>query len=502
MTRPKIISMYLPQYYETEENNQWWGKGFTEWTAVRAAEQYSDLQYQPKVPLHKNYYNLLDKSAMLQQSEWMKQYNVYGQCFYHYWFKNGKRVLEKPAENLLKWQDIEIPFCFSWANESWTRTWSNIDDRNSWADKFEHLSEIDEADDGMLLEQSYGNKEDWREHFLYLLPFFQDDRYIRIEDKPLFIFYKPGIISCLEEMIAYWNELACENGLAGIYVIGTNTMQKSCFDAIFLQEPQNAMKRIPVENVDGLWAYDYDAIWRQTKSRIQNVDGKTFFGGVVDYDTTPRRGKSGLVFIHGTPEKFKNYLQELLVESSRQDNEYIFINAWNEWGEGMYLEPDEKNGYAYLEAVRDAQKIDYEKYTEILKEGKMPLNNSDFLVEKYKSYWKILNRWLSLKEQNRSIAQHLMERGIGTVGIYGFGELGNHLVNELADADVEIVFGLDRKAESMHKTFPVYLPNAKYPKADVVIVTLVGYEYEKVKQLIQENTDSEVISLEQLIYEI
>ena len=220
----KTIVMYLPQFHRTVENDEWWGNGFTEWTTVKNAKPIFDGQIQPREPLDDNYYNLLKKETMEWQASLAEKYKIHGFCFYHYWFKDGRRVLEKPAENLLKWKDINMKFSFCWANESWARTWSREIFKNSWSNKFEKKSGTDKESD-ILLEQKYGREKDWREHFDYLINFFNDERYIRIEDKPIFNIYKPDQISCLDEMLEMWNKWAIEEGLKGIYIILHNQLQ-------------------------------------------------------------------------------------------------------------------------------------------------------------------------------------------------------------------------------------------------------------------------------------
>ena len=129
----KVVAMYLPQFHRTDENDKWWGEGFTDWVAVKEAEPVFEGHIQPRVPLNENYYNLMDREVMQWQAELAKKYNVYGFCFYHYWFKKGQKLLEKPAENLLNWKDIDMKFCFSWANVTWARTWSKITSKNEWS---------------------------------------------------------------------------------------------------------------------------------------------------------------------------------------------------------------------------------------------------------------------------------------------------------------------------------------------------------------------------------
>jgi len=192
----KIIAFYLPQFHNIPENDEWWGDGFTEWTNVKGAKPIYRGQQQPKVPLNKNYYNLLDDNVKIWQARLAKKYGIYGFCYYHYWF-NGKMLLQKPMEQMLKNSCVDIPFCICWANEPWTKAWV-AEDRK------------------VLIPQKYGERKEWKEHFEYLVPFFKDQRYIRIDDKPVIIIYRPKVISCVREMMQYWKELAVESGLNGL----------------------------------------------------------------------------------------------------------------------------------------------------------------------------------------------------------------------------------------------------------------------------------------------
>ena len=154
----KIISMYLPQFHRVKENDEWWGEGFTEWTAAKQAHPLFENHYQPHIPLNQNYYDLLDKKTMQWQADLMKKYGIDGQCIYHYWFKNGRQILERPAENLLHWTDIDMPFFFCWANESWARTWSHLRNRTPWSTELEPKQKA--GDNGVLLEQQYGEEKE------------------------------------------------------------------------------------------------------------------------------------------------------------------------------------------------------------------------------------------------------------------------------------------------------------------------------------------------------
>lgn len=193
----KTIAFYLPQYHSIPENDAAWGEGFTEWTNVKKSKPVIKKQLQPKVPLDQNYYNLLDEESLKWQSDLAKKYNLYGFCYYHYWF-NGKLLLEKPAEIMLKNETINTKFCFSWANEPWSKTWTG-------------------QEKDVIVEQNYGDREDWLRHFEYLLPFFKDNRYIKEDEKPMFIIYKPDIIPNCLKMMEFFNEQAQKHGFAGIY---------------------------------------------------------------------------------------------------------------------------------------------------------------------------------------------------------------------------------------------------------------------------------------------
>ena len=191
----RIIAFYLPQFHDIPENDEWWGKGFTEWVNVKKAKPLFEGHAQPRVPLNNNYYNLLDDNIKIWQSEIAQKHGIYGFCYYHYWF-NGKLLLEEPMEQMLKNKEITIPFCICWANEQWTKAWV--------------------GENKVLIAQKYGDKNEWAEHFYYLLPFLKDERYIYEKGKPLVVIYRPNIIPCLNEMLDYWVELAKKNGLNGI----------------------------------------------------------------------------------------------------------------------------------------------------------------------------------------------------------------------------------------------------------------------------------------------
>ncbi|OME65263.1 glycosyl transferase [Paenibacillus odorifer] len=357
----KIISFYLPQYHEVTENNEWWGKGFTEWVNVKNSIPRFKGHQQPRIPLNKNYYDLTDSKSLKWQADLAKEYGIYGFCYYHYWFE-GHLLLEKPAEIMLQDKSIELPFCFCWANHTWRRTWAN-----------KHKT--------VLLEQTYGDKEDWENHFNYFLPFFKDDRYIKNNEKPMLVIYNPSSIDRLEEMLSLWNQLALENGLNGIsYSYQENayatvdTPTSNMFDYGIEYQPSRALevinkssssiiKRTTNRIADAIpilrsrWTtltYDYDKVWKCILNQ-QPLSNKSIPGAFVDWDDSPRRKNRGSVSLGVTPGKFKKYLSQQIRRTKEvYQKDMLFVFAWNEWGEGGYLEPDELHNYKMLEAVREA----------------------------------------------------------------------------------------------------------------------------------------------------
>lgn len=347
----KIIAFYLPQFHEIAENNQWWGNGFTDWTNVKKAKSLFRNHYQPNEPLNDNYYNLLEIQTMQWQAKTAKQYGIYGFCYYHYWFK-GKKLLEKPLDQMLLDPNIDIPFCLSWANEPWTRAW-------------------DGKNDEILMSQDYGNEEDWKAHFEYLLPFFLDKRYIYEQEKPVFLIYMTSNIPYVDQMIAFWDTLATQAGLKGIYIVETlNGFQTKSYvadsKAVVEFEPTytfnvkaSLIERIFNKTLSilcGVNIRHYNLYWKMILKRVpKTIDRQVIPGAFVNWDNSPRKGKKGFVFLGGSAKKFEKYLLlQIKRAKSLYKSNFIFINAWNEWAEGAYLEPDKRYKYQMLEAVKSA----------------------------------------------------------------------------------------------------------------------------------------------------
>lgn len=376
MKTPKLFAAYLPQYHETPDNNAFWGQGFTDWEGVKNAKPQFAGQKQPRIPLNKNYYDLAIPENIRWQCELAKEYRIDGFNIYHYWFRNGKQELEAPAELLLNQIDLDISYFFTWDNCSWKRTWSNISG-NDWApmvDEKNRQTAIKESK--VLVEMDYGREEEWKKHFFYLLKFFNDPRYFKINGMPVFGFMTYTDIETLEEMGVYWKKLATENGLPGLYLITnySDIHKKVLFDNRFLYQPaysswgkrmmiesrlrkyfgiQFRNKRSPVK-----YLYEYDTCWRRLLRNARKCkDDKVIFGSFVRYDDTPRRGKNANVITGESPIKFKKYFGELYQIAKEKNMPFILITAWNEWGEGAYLEPDEESGFEYLAAIKDIVEV-------------------------------------------------------------------------------------------------------------------------------------------------
>lgn len=366
----KIIAFYLPQFHSIKENDKWWGKGFTEWTNVKKAVPLYPGHDQPRIPLNDNYYNLLNDDTKIWQANLAKKYGVYGFCYYHYWFK-GKKLLEKPAEQMLKNKSIDLPFCFCWANENWSRNW-------------------DGGNREIIVKQDYGEKKDWEEHFQYLLTFFKDSRYITVNGKPLLVIYKPDLINSIYEMVSYFKKRIVEEGFPGIclaFQFPTYYMdvfyRDDIFDYMIEFEPvfsrnnivRHSSKKIEIvrkffgektitkyrnsknqlkhtfAKPHHLSMFFYDEAWEKILN--QKWNNKLLPGTFVDWDNTPRN-KHGVVYSGFTIEKFEDNIKKLVKRAYQENKQMLFINAWNEWGEGAYLEPDERYGYRKLEAIRSA----------------------------------------------------------------------------------------------------------------------------------------------------
>ncbi len=357
-----VFAMYLPQYHETDENNLFWGKGFTDWVSVKNAVPLFDGHCQPRIPKNENYYDLSIKENVKWQADLAKKNGISGFGIYHYWFNSEERALTKPAEILLENKDIEIPFFFAWDNASWKRTWSKIKG-NDWSPiRDNHLDKQNGPE--ILIEYRIGKEDDWKIHFEYLLPYFIDERYVKSNNRPLFIIYNYS--EEIKNMAEYWDKLARDHGFSGMEIIYSynpfhgipKTVNKFSYEPLYSGWGSYAerLKRkiFRNKNQKAVQTYDYDKVWKTLlKNARSSKDHRHYYGAFVDYDDSPRRGVKGKVILGATPQKFAGYLSELIKICIQQKKKYIFLTAWNEWGEGAYLEPDVTNDAGYLSAVKE-----------------------------------------------------------------------------------------------------------------------------------------------------
>ena len=351
----KIIAFYLPQFHSIPENDFWWGKGFTEWENVKKSRPMFKGHNQPEKPFNDYYYNLLDSNVQVWQAELAKKYGIYGFCYYHYWFE-GKKLLEKPMENMLRNERVNIPFCLCWANETWSRTW-------------------DGKETDILIRQNYNeDRNAWKNHFNYLLNFFRDKRYIKVNNKPLVIIYKPQLIKNGSELVQYWNVLAKDAGFDGLYLGYQHpsafdyNLSSFKFDFAIEFEPfytvyeckknhvqlESPIARIKKKICKLPTVYNYDLIWGKIISRKPN-SRLLCPGAFPAWDNTPRRKNKAIIFWKASPKKYREYLIHRIESAKKNyDSDFLFINAWTEWAEGAHLEPSEKDGFGYLESTKDA----------------------------------------------------------------------------------------------------------------------------------------------------
>lgn len=375
----KIIAMYLPQYHCIPENDKFWGKGFTDWVTVKKAKPLFEGHDEPRVPLDNNYYDLSDKENVAWQARLAKDAGIYGFGVYHYWFNNNTNILIKPAEIIRDNDDVDINYFLVWDNGNWKRSWSNVSG-NAWSP----LADGNEIKKGpeILIPYILGEEKDWENHYNYLKSHFKKEKYIKVDNKPVFIIfnYSDDIV----RMSDYWDMLAKNDGFAGMHIIYRNMRSggmsnKSIIPQgryVFNYEPSHNgwintsfFERITRKLLKKVGLYqpptaklhilDYDKIWKTIlrKAKSENKNGYIYHGAFVEFDDTPRRGHNGgRAVVGATPDKFKSYISELLRISEIQNKPFVFLTAWNEWGEGAYLEPDVKRGYTYLKSLGEILK--------------------------------------------------------------------------------------------------------------------------------------------------
>lgn len=360
MKQAKLLAFLLPQFHRIPENDAWWGEGFTEWTNVRRAQPLFPGHLQPRVPLENRYYDLSDPSVHDWQAELAQSHGIDGFCYYHYWF-NGTRLLEQPFEIMLARGKPDMPFCLAWANEPWTRAW-------------------DGGDREVLMPQDYGGEQDWQRHFDYLLRAFRDPRYIRVDGKPMFLIYRSASIHGCEDMLRLWRRQAEQAGLPGLHLVSMLThfaadARQNLFDAFVEFEPLYTIhydlpywvarrERLMKKWTRFKWrwlgradrapnSYSYVDVWKRIAQR--SLRPNHYPGAFADWDNSPRRGlHRSLIMRDFQRRTFAEGIASQIRKARHAQAEFVFINAWNEWAEGTYLEPDTARGKFFLEAIRAA----------------------------------------------------------------------------------------------------------------------------------------------------
>jgi len=383
MNKARLIAFYLPQFHPIPENDAWWGKGFTEWTNVAKAKPLFPGHYQPRLPADLGFYDLRVPEVRAAQAELGRQAGIEGFCYWHYWFA-GRRVLERPFNEVVSSGKPDYPFCLAWANDTWRGHWYGAEKRT-------------------LIEQTYPGRDDHERHFHALLPAFQDPRYIRVHGRPLFTIFRPKQLPDSEGFIELWQNLAVRNGLEGIHFVAhlfDNEIdypwrQVGYGGAVMTNELKLLRRR--------LWHITQER-WRLARGESSTAlrlrrgweavigtgrlarrrvlqrllgwpdgvhyyrDAMLFFKSnralelgcypsvVPGWDNTARAGPKGIVLQGSTPELFSEHLRDIFasVAGRPAEDRIVFVKSWNEWAEGNYLEPDRKFGHGYLQAVRSA----------------------------------------------------------------------------------------------------------------------------------------------------
>jgi hypothetical protein len=354
--KARVIALYLPQFHPISENDLWWGKGFTEWTNVGKAKPLFRGHYQPRVPADLGYYDLRVPETREEQAKMAKESGIEGFCYWHYWFGDGKRLLERPFNEVLSSGKPDFPFCLAWAN-------------SSWEDKLFNKN----GSKKVLIEQTYPGEEDHINHFYSLLPAFRDKRYIRVDDKPLFMVYSFKEMPDSVAFIRLWNQLAKENGLKGIHFVAHTYLEKDIPQIL-----NDGFDDVNLVRLFHFFRHDFSFIEKLYMKAMRIIFGKgrivsykraiKYFSGEEDYwdycyptlipnwDHSPRSGRGNHILVGSTPKLFFEHIQNVLktVERKEYQNKLIFLKSWNEWAEGNYMEPDLKYGRGYLDVLKQS----------------------------------------------------------------------------------------------------------------------------------------------------
>jgi hypothetical protein len=359
----RAIAFYLPQFHPIKENDEWWGTGFTEWTNVAKAKPLFRGHWQPHLPADLGFYDLRVPEVRERQAAMARGAGIEAFCYWHYWFGEGRRILERPFQEVLESGAPNFPFCLAWANQSWTGIWHGSPKK-------------------ILVEQRYPGPADEAKHFNEVLTAFKDKRYVRVQGKPVFVVFDPQDHPDPDSFIRHWRQLAEQAGLRGLYFVAMwNKGQHSrlnAFDAVSEFGPGDFLQTLPqtgwAEKLQRVRRGDFGrkvnslvgtSFLRPQKYKYKDVVRTAFQSAISkedrylptvlpNWDNTPRSGLRGVIFEESTPELFREYVAKAanLVRNRPRESRIIFVKAWNEWAEGNYMEPDTKFGSRYLEAMR------------------------------------------------------------------------------------------------------------------------------------------------------
>jgi hypothetical protein len=355
----KPIAFYLPQFHPIPENDEWWGKGFTEWTNVTKAKPLFEGHWQPRLPADLGFYDLRVEETRIQQAEMAKDYGVYGFCYWHYWF-GGKRILERPMQEIVASGQPDFPFCLAWANQTWQGTWHGLSNKK------------------ILIEQTYPGEADHAAHFYALLDAFKDPRYIEVNGKKVFMIFQPLDIPDTEKFIAQWQQLATENGIGGFHFVALHTPTDFDHEALGYAAAVQAMNPwVVYVKEDKKKRNLFQKIlyrWWVPKRELVKYPRKVSYEKYVknypqaqlasqqypliccDWDNTPRSGSDGWLFYDFSFELFEEHCKKAFQQTENKlgEEKIVIIKSWNEWAEGNYMEPDQRNGFAFLRTFQRA----------------------------------------------------------------------------------------------------------------------------------------------------
>lgn len=364
--KAKVVAYYLPQFHPIPENDEWWGKGFTEWTNVAKAQPLYKSHYQPKIPADLGFYDLRLPQSRALQAEYAQKAGVTAFCYWHYWFGNGKKLLNLPFEEVVNSGKPDFPFCLAWANHSWyNKSWTS--------DK----GNVSLTKSKLLVEQTYPGQQDIIDHFNYLLPAFKDKRYFKVHGKLLLVIYNPWSFNIFNQFKRIWNEMAKENNLPEFYFVahayekyseavkfvdkGYDAVNLSLHHAPFLNDLKS--KRISGFKLLKSWIHNHLSIKPAIidyKDAILKMDcdlykkDKVYPTIIPNWDHTPRSKNFGRVFQNCEPSLFYDHVKMILqrLKNKEEEDQIIFLKSWNEWGEGNYMEPDLKYGTGYIDSLK------------------------------------------------------------------------------------------------------------------------------------------------------